>query len=280
MRKLFLLFIVCMVQANIAQAQFVYLKSEYGFGIGGAQYFGDLNQGQKFNYIRQNAIFFYKKNFNPYVALKATANYAFLGGNDKLNSSVYEQRRNLSFNSHIGELSLSGEFNFFRYAIGESENRFTPYINFGLGAMYYNPYTIYRDQIVYLKPLGTEGQLYDQYKSRRYSNYAMVLPVGMGLKYWMTAGLTFSFEVSNRFTSTDYLDDVSTTYVGANLFPESEPGSSTPDPGRILQDRSVEIGAPIGIAGRQRGTKSTRDQYLLAHATLSIRLKDYTCPNQ
>jgi hypothetical protein len=280
MRKLLFITVAYFSINTVAYAQYVYLKAEYGLGLGTAQYFGDLNQGQSFNYLRYSGTGFYKHNINPYISIKASATYALLGGADKLNSSFYEKKRNLSFESNVVEAAISGEFNFFNYSIGEPDHHFTPYINFGVGAMYYNPYTKLNSQKVYLRPLGTEGQLYDQYKDRRYSNVAMVVPVGMGIKYWVHAGLTFSFEVSNRFTTTDYLDDVSTTYVGSNMFPTNDPGSAYQDPATILQDRSSELGPSIGIAGRQRGISSTRDQYLFAQASLSFRIKQYVCPNQ
>jgi hypothetical protein len=279
MRKFLITLIASVGLSAVAHGQYIYLKSEYGFGAGVAQYFGDLNSGQSFQYLRYNATAFFKHNINPYISVKACGTYALLGGADRLNKSVYERSRNLSFESKVAEAAICGEFNFFNYSIGEPDHHFTPYINFGLGAMYYNPYAIYNDEKVYLRPLGTEGQLYDEYKSRRYGNVALVMPVGIGFKYWVHAGLTFSAEISNRFTSTDYLDDVSATYIGKDKFPPNEPGSAYQDPGTLLQDRSSEVGPAIGIAGRQRGINSTRDQYLFAQLSLSIRLKKYVCPN-
>jgi hypothetical protein len=279
MRQLLILLCIMVAMQQHGQAQYVFLPAEYGIGIGGAQYFGDLNQNQSFNYLRYSANAFYKHNYNPYVSIKGGFGYALLGGADKFSSTVYEKQRNLSFENNVFEATVSGEFNFFKYEIGEPDNKFTPYINFGVGALYTNPYARFNDTKYFLRPLATEGQLYDQYKDRRYSKIAMVLPVGMGVKYWLSAGTTFSFEVSNRFTSTDYLDDVSTTYVGKSRFPDNTPPYV--DPAAALQDRSAELGiTPIGIEGRQRGVSSTRDQYLMATASISIRLRDYTCPNQ
>jgi hypothetical protein len=279
MRKAILVILaVAALQFN-GKAQYVYLPAEYGFGVGAAQYFGDLNQNQSFNYVRYCANAFYKHNYNPYISIKGGLAYALLGGADKFSKSVYEKSRNLSFENNIFEASISGEFNFFKYEIGEPTNKFTPYINFGVGAIYTNPYANFDGQKYFLKPLATEGQLYAQYKDRKYSNVALVLPIGMGVKYWMSAGTTFSFEISNRFTGTDYLDDVSATYVGKNLFPDNTPPYI--DPAAAMQDRSGELGiTPIGLPGRQRGVSSTKDQYLMAIASFSIRLRDYTCPSQ
>ena len=75
---------------------------------------------------------------------------------------------------------------------------------------------------------------------------------------------------------TDYIDDVSNTYVGANKF-SSDP--QNPNPASILQDRSVEISNdPLGREGKQRGNNSTKDQYMLFQINLSFQLKTYKCP--
>jgi hypothetical protein len=277
MKKIF--FIVILFLNLKANAQYVYRVSEFGFGAGGAQYFGDLNQNQRFNYPRYALSIFYKRNINDYIAIKAGGSYALVGATDRYNKNTYEHTRNLRFESNIIEASVQSEFNFLRYSIGDFENRFTPYVTIGLGAMYYNPYTTLDGKKFFLKPLGTEGQNFDAYKNRKYSNFAMILPVGLGVKFWLSAGMTAGFEIVNKFTTTDYLDDVSTTYIGAEKFPVQNPSDPYPFPSKELQDRSTDYGAPIGIAGRQRGISSTKDQYLFAQFTLSFRLKDYKCPD-
>lgn len=80
----------------------------------------------------------------------------------------------------------------------------------------------------------------------------------------------------HRFTNTDYLDDVSTTYVGADKFPALPDGTSTP--GFLLQDRSYEVGEVIGVEGRQRGYAGQKDQFITAQFTVSFNLTSYRCP--
>lgn len=60
----------------------------------------------------------------------------------------------------------------------------------------------------------------------------------MGVKYNLGRNVNLGFEVVHRFTSTDYLDDVSTTYAGVTAFPQKTPGVNTP--AYLLQDRSYE----------------------------------------
>jgi hypothetical protein len=99
----------------------------------------------------------------------------------------------------------------------------------------------------------------------------MVFPLGMGIKYNISRTLNFHMEAAFRFTSTDYLDDVSTTYAGPDVFDPLTPAY-------FLQDRSYEVGIPIGIAGKQRGFSAQRDQYIIVEAGLSVNITSYRCP--
>src|SRR5690606_23928025 len=134
------------------------------------------------------------------------------------------------------------------------------------------------DRRVHLKPLGTEGQYMEGYKDRRYSNINLVAPFGAGIKYWLAPGINFGLEFVHRFAFTDYLDDVSTTYVGEHRFVNPN-GTATKS--SILQDPSVtKDGTKLGIEGRQRGDRATIDQYFMAQVTLSFQLRTYRCPSE
>jgi hypothetical protein len=272
--------IICLLFiANITNAQVVYKNSEYGFAVGGTNYYGDINQTQGFDYARYGGGVFLKHNFNPYIGLKLAANYGKIGGADKYNKNSFERLRNLSFENDIYELSFQSEFNFLYYEPGDFDHRWTPYITLGIGEFYHNPYTYFNGAKYYLKPLGTEGQNYAKYAYRKYSNYNTTFISGMGFKFWMKGAMTMGLEAGYRFTNTDYLDDVSATYVGDNLFPAPDPPLPYPYPNIELQDRSGELGgAKLGVAGRQRGVSSTKDQYLFAHLFVSFRLAEYACP--
>ena len=99
---------------------------------------------------------------------------------------------------------------------------------------------------------------------------------GFGFKYAINDKVNLSFEVTHRFTTTDYIDDVSTTYVGADKFP---PVGGNKSLAGIMQDRSFETGTPIGIEGRQRGFSKQKDQYATAEIGISINITSYRCPS-
>ena len=198
-----------------AQEQAIVHEGEFGFNVGASQYFGDLNPNPRFN--TPNIAFgaFFRKQFGGYVALRVAANYTFLGYSDRYNSyNEFMYRRNLSFNTNIYELGVQGDFNFFKFVPGSAYNRFTPYITFGIGIFYYNPYTYYQGQKVYLRPLGTEGQGSAAYPNRKeYSTWPSVFRIGVGIKYNLNRRMNIGLEFVYRFTTTDYIDDVSTTYA-------------------------------------------------------------------
>jgi hypothetical protein len=258
------------------QAQSFFTGEEYGFAVGGSQYFGDLNDNYGFYFVRPAGGVFARIHLSPYVATRFTANYTKVGYNDAFSSNSYNKKRNLNFQSDIVEVAFQTEFNFMRFTTGELHSRFTPYITLGVGAFYYNPYTTYNGVRYNLKQVGTEGQ-YVGYEGRIYSNFNICFPLGIGVKYWVVPGVNVGFEIAHRLTLTDYLDDVSTTYVDRKLFEGADP--SNPPVAYYLQDRSTEKGGdPLGRDGKQRGNSATKDQYMMFMFNLSFQFKTYKCP--
>jgi hypothetical protein len=275
LQKLLCLFAL-LLSCQAVKAQSYYSGSEYGVSFGGSQYFGDLNDEYGFRFVRPALGGFARLHLNPYIGLKGSVNYTRVGYNDKFSANVYNQKRNLSFQSDVFEAVVQAEFNFFRFSTGEIGNRWTPYLTGGVGVFYYNPFAELNGKKYYLRPLGTEGQNAG-FDDRKYNKVSMCFPVGAGFKYWIRPGLNFGFEIADRLTTTDYLDDVSTTYVGSSYFPNDP---QVANPAYYLQDRSLEVtpADPLGRAGKQRGNSSTKDQYLMFIFQLSFQLKVYKCP--
>jgi hypothetical protein len=264
---------------NIHAQEPIVQEGEFGIGVGAAHYFGDLNTRAKLNRPKIAAGIFFRKNFGNYIAARIVANYAQLGYSDIYNThNEFMLKRNLSFNTNVWELSLRGDFNFFRFLPGDPEFNFTPYVSLGLGVFSYDPYAYLQGQKYFLRPLGTEGQGSSLYPDRKpYSSMAICFPVGVGIKYAFNERFNIGLEITHRFTTTDYLDDVSTTYVDPAVFPPLPDGS--PSPGFLLSDRSYELGTPIGIKGRQRGVETNKDQFITAMIYFSFNLQSYKCPS-
>ncbi len=265
MRILCLLLLLCGFSAS---AQSYYGANELGITAGGSQYFGDLNDHYGFRFVRPAVGIFARHHMTPYIAVRANLMWTEVGYADSYNSNDFQKLRNLSFKSNVVELSAAAEFNFFRYATGEIGNRWTPYLTGGVGVFYYNPTAEINGSTYALRSLGTEGQNAG-FADRKYSSYSVCFPIGMGVKYWIRPGLNLGFEIADRLTTTDYLDDVSRTYVGMDRFPNTDP--LVPNPAALLQDRSGEVSPVLlGRNGKQRGNSTTFDQYLVFAFHLSI----------
>jgi len=269
-KRILLLFMFSFFTAAAVKGQMYYTALEAGVSAGASQYFGDLNEhyGLKTPNFAGGAII--RRRLNSYISAKFVAHYTNVGYDDQMNTAPYQKERNLNFKSTIVEMALQAEFNFFSYVTGVKEHRWTPYLTGGVGMFYYDPYTEYDGRKVYLRPLGTEGQ-FAGYGKRKYSTTSACFPVGAGVKYWIKGGVNLSLEIADRLTLTDYLDDVSSTYVGAKNFRQNPTAAA-------LQDRSPEVGAELGQAGKQRGNTASSDQYLMAIISITFNFTSYRCP--
>jgi hypothetical protein len=255
---------------------------EFGLTVGAAHYFGDLNTRGKINRPKPTLGIFYKKQFNNYLGIRASAHYAQLGYSDIYSDADFQKRRNLSFNTDIFEFAVQGDFNFFKFMPGDPNYTFTPFVALGVGAFSFNPYSYLDGKQVYLRPLGTEGQNIDYTdpatgKNRSpYGSIAICFPIGAGIKYNISNNVNLSFQITHRLTLTDYLDDVSTTYIGIDKFPVLNGQTSIAG---VLQDRSYETSTPIGVEGRQRGLSKQKDQFITAEIGISFSISTYKCPS-
>lgn len=277
----FILFLVCIFSAPTlinAQNQAVIQEGEFAVGIGAAHYFGDLNTRARLNRPKLAATAFFRKNFGNYIAVRAGASFAQLGYSDIYNTkNATMLQRNLSFNSNVWEIALQGDFNFFRFMPGEPGYNFTPYVTFGVGVFNYDPFAMLAGEKHFLRPLNTEGQGNNLYPDRKpYRSMSYNIPFGAGIKYSLNERINIGFEIIHRVTGTDYLDDISKTYVNPSVFPALPDGS--PSPAFLLYDRSYELGEPIGIEGRQRGVSKQKDQFATAIFYVSFNLQSYKCP--
>lgn len=280
MNRIILSFLITVILCNSAAAQDGYIQQgEFGITAGAAHYFGDLNTRAGLNRPKPAVGVYFRKQFGNYIGMRIAGRYAQLGYSDKYSKNEYQKTRNLSFNSNIFELAVQGDFNFFKYVPGDPYHSFTPYVTLGVGIFTYDPYTFYDGQKVFLRPLGTEGQTGGFDGRKEYNTMAVCIPFGIGIKYSLTPKVNFTFEVCQRFTTTDYLDDVSTTYAPKDpYFPD---GPTGPSLAYLLQDRSYEIDPNnmlSSVPGRQRGWSKQKDQYVVAEVGISINIGTYRCP--
>ncbi len=278
MKKIAIVILAGVISFNSqAQSMQSYVQEgEFGLAVGAAHYFGDLNTRAALNRPKFSGGAYFLKQFGNYIGLKVSANYARLGYSDVYSNNEVQKRRNLSFNTNVWEFAVSGQFNFFKFYPGIEGFTYTPYVSLGAGVFSYDPYAYLNGQKYYLRPLGTEGQGSAAYPNRKpYGTMAVCIPIAVGFKYNVNESMNLFAEVGYRFTTTDYLDDVSTTYA-PDAFVASPNGQ--PSAAALLSDRSYETGTPIGIKGRQRGNSSQKDAYVIAQIGVSFNISSYRCP--
>lgn len=175
-------------------------------------------------------------------------------GNDSRSNKIWQQRRNLSFKSKIFELSLTGAFHPFAAFDVSILPAWSPYVLAGVGVFSFYPKTYYNGEWVSLRRMNTEGQTTAEYPARKqYSLRAISFPVGFGLKYEVNARYNVRLEGVYRFTSSDYLDDVSTTYPSLSVYDN--------DMQKILSHRYKEINPRLDLTGKGRGNPAIKDQF-------------------
>lgn len=236
---------------------------------GGMNYIGDLNSQSALTLPRLAGGLGVRYRIDNRWALRATAAYGSVAC-----EKDYIELRNLSFKSDIIEVSAAAEFNFAPFGPGATERRWTPYIFGGIGVFHYNPMASYNTtdagiQWVELQPLHTEGQGSAAYPERRpYALTQMCMPFGVGVKLRLGKTFSLSAEYGFRKTWTDYLDDVSTTYVSRDvLMSNAADGSMAVS----MADRSNEVvEGYYNAPGIKRGDDSLDDWYAFFHVSVGI----------
>ena len=254
--------LMLLLWGGLLSAQNLLSRSEMGITFGGMNYLGDLNDQSMFGKVDWACGLTARINFDSRWAMAVSGVYGHIGGG---NPDVVELR-NLSFRSPVLEGSIRAEFNFFPYGlIVSSQKRSTPYIFCGVGLFKFNPQAKVADpetgEAVWydLQPLGTEGQGTSAYPERqKYQLIEVSMPFGVGYRWRISPGVHLTAEYGWRKTWTDYLDDVSTTYVGADLL-NSTSGRSM---AAVLADRSGEV-VPgyVNAVGVKRGDDALSDWY-------------------
>src|SRR5689334_8640918 len=94
-----LLLFIAFTGVERAGAQYFYSGHEYGFALGGAEYFGDINTNYGFKYVRPAGGAFIRFHINPFIGIRTSLNYARVGYDDKYATDPFQKRRNLNFKS-------------------------------------------------------------------------------------------------------------------------------------------------------------------------------------
>ena len=206
-----------------------------------------------------------RKNIDRRIVVKGELLLGYIRADDARNTNdTVKLNRNLHFRSPIYELSGQVEFNFLPYETGNSLYPFTPFIFAGVSLFRFNPKAEANNgEWVALQPLTTEGQGTTSFQDRKkYAITQFSIPMGGGFKIAVNKTFNIILEYGIRKTFTDYLDDVSTSYIGGNLIDMSPMGIE-------MSDKSLNGPQAKGF---QRGDSKDNDWYTFTGITLSFKI--------
>jgi len=206
---------------------------------------------------------------NHRMLIRTEMNFGKVSGSDKYDLKT--RSRNLSFTSKITEVALIFEYVLFDLY----EYKVSPYFFAGLSTFKFSPFTKDRNgNTVFLAEQSTEGQGF--YKNRKdYKLNEMAIPLGGGLQWALSPNKRLGLEIGLRKTTTDYLDDVSTTYIDPAILAQKRGHTAV-----NLAYRGSELpnATPYPVDGAKRGNPNNNDWYIFTG--LSFRISIQPKPRQ
>lgn len=163
-------------------------KTEYGLGIGGVNYAGDLVRGYHIENQNFGVQGIYRINFDKDISFKTSLMFGKISASDTQPLDALASIRNSSFNRSILELSGTFEYHFLDYKSKHSTIRWSPYFFAGLGVTKIMNLDKNQENINSLHP---------------------VLPFGGGFKYLVGKQFSASIEFGARKMWTDQFDQIS-----------------------------------------------------------------------
>lgn len=272
-KKLNILLLALLFSFGLSAQSIDFLRnSEVVLGGGVMNYIGDLNNQSVLSPLHGAGSVGLRTRLDSRWAVRVEVAYGSISC-----EKDYIVRRNLSFRSDIFEFAALAEFNFRPFGPGATESAWTPYIFGGIGVFHYNPMAQYTDnegnaQWVELQPLNTEGQGTSLYPERRpYALVQLCMPFGVGVKVRFNKTFSMTAEYGFRMTWSDYLDDVSTTYVGCELL-EAEVLEGAMAARMADRSNDVESGY-VNAVGIKRGDDALKDWYAFLKVSVGVNLE-------
>lgn len=300
MKKFFAVFIFFILTAATVLAQFgdsqwKNYRHELFFGAGPSNFMGDFGGTNEIGSYSLKDLdikasrFALQGGYSYKLAERwgfgASLSYIQVYGADRFAKDPNRKARDMHFKSSIFELSATISFSLSvedysqKYNVGaRGKSSKTPnwYIYTGISGLYFNPKAQHSNGKWYnLQPLGTEGQGIISTRDE-YSSIAIAIPVGMGLIFPINSNWGIGFELGFRYTFTDYLDDVSSTYIDPLLF--NDPiARYFHNPTAYVDGESAWEGSGIG---KQRGNNKIHDTYMfvLIKTTYKIPSRRFYMP--
>lgn len=272
--KRLLTLLAILILSTTANAQ----RYNLGFGLraGATNFLGDIGSGD----LARNFVFnmeladtrwavgpYIRYRFHPLFAIQGSMTYGRIQGMDSNSDNGPRRGRNLDFTNDIFDISTKLEFYPQILSVsdvgfrGRYRTDFQTYFFVGAGALVHNPKGIHpvTGEKVKLRPLMTEGE--------SYSPVAFQTPYGGGFFFTHNRQHRIGFEFSWSWTFTDYLDDISGTYV------QHDPGTEA----YVMANKYInQAGVPEPEQygpGSPRGDPTDRDNYMFMTISYSYLIR-------
>ncbi|WP_121964900.1 DUF6089 family protein [Myroides sp. N17-2] len=173
---------------------------EFGVGLGGSNYVGDVGSTQFIAPKDVGYNVFYRWNRSPRHSFRFSYSNHKISGDDAKADMGSRKERGYSFTNTVQQLAVGIEFNFFEFDLHEENFGFTPYLFFGVSGIRYND--------LYYRPStaieGFESESVDLVKGDKKNS--MAIPFAGGLKLRLTPQINLNAEVAAHYTFTNNLD--------------------------------------------------------------------------
>lgn len=195
---------LCLLSGEILAQEDSEYRYDIGAGVGATTYYGDFNSVLFGNVQPAGAVVF-RKIINPRSAVRLSGMVTKVKGSYDIKNTDYPDldAEGYSFNSTLGDLSATYEYNFWAYGTGKDyrgARRVAPFVSLGVGITYANCNGGVRDY-----------SAIDVMKSSK-SVVTANIPIGFGVKYRMKDRLNFSLDWQMHFSLSDQLDGVKDPY--------------------------------------------------------------------
>jgi hypothetical protein len=182
LRIIFILFFLSI--SNLTLAQF----SEFGIGVGGFNYAGDLMRGYHIDNVKPGILGYYKMNFDNIFSLRTSITGGLISGSDETPIDPFAVNRDGAFQSTIVEAAGILEYNFLDYKGEHVQIRWSPYMFVGISGFTF---------------FGGNQDLNGS------STIQLAIPFGGGFKYAINPNINLNLEIGVRKLFFDYLDGYS-----------------------------------------------------------------------
>lgn len=284
-------------------------------GLGGSGFMGDLgganeigSQGIKdfdLSAVRPSFMLGYRYMLLQNLGLTGNFTIGYVYGDDKLTEEPFRNNRNINFRSPIMELSATAQYYVLRLDRQGARYRsltgarvtgsfgFSAYLFAGIGGFYFNPQGYFdsnnysgalpveelpADGWYNLRPLRTEGQGYFETRSN-YTPFSVAVPFGVGAMIDVNRNVSIGLQYGFRKTFTDYIDDVSTTYVDPQIYSDL---FTTPARVALAEyfanPTNNGLNKSVTSPGQQRGNPFNTDAYMFGFITVYYKIPDFRRP--